>query len=981
MLLPKEIRTPVNALVLVLLFTLTVFAQRSGSLRGQVTDQFGAVIVAASVTLIDQNGREQTTQTDDRGAYRFNGLAPGVYSVRVRQGGFANYDEAGLNLSAGVTTHDVKLGVTIETQRVTVDDARLLSTDPNTNKGARIISGKELNALSDDPDELAAQLNALAGPAAGPSGAQIFVDGFTAGPVLPDKQTIREIVINQNPFSAEYERIGFGNIQIFTRPGAGKLHGSSAFTFSDAVLNSRNPYALNRPPYQRRLIESNLNGPLFKKATFFVTFGRRDLDDTAVVNAKSLDAALNPITVSEAVLTPKRFMGIAPRLDFLLNKNNTLSVRYGYNLVDLAKQGIGGFTLSSRAFDYSDRLNILQLIEMSILNPKTVNEFGFQYIWYNITQKSKDPSPGLIVLDAFSGGGSQIGNYSFDRNEGELRNYTTVTTRAHSTKFGARLRWARISDIAPTNFGGTFTFVGGTAPQLDAANHVVIGSGGQPVLTDINSLERYRRTLLFQHLGFSGASIRAMGGGATQLTMAGGNPFAEVRQWDTGPFIQDDWKVRPDFTISAGLRYQYQTQIHSSKLFAPRLSFAWTPWFTNKGQPKTVIRGGAGVFYDLIRTSTTLQANRFDGNTQKQFIVTDPALLDLFPAIPSSNALAALSQPQTIWRKVSDLTEPYYIQSSISLERSLPRNTNLSISYIETRGLHQLRSRNLNAPAPGTGIRPYGNAFNVYDFETSGSYRQHLLVVNAQLRPDARINLNVNYAFGKASGDTDGAGSFPADSYNLSTEYGRSSFDVRHRLTMTGSIDTRWGIGFFPLVIASSGAPFNIITGADANADSLFLDRPAFATDAGRSSVKSTSFGAFDLAPLPGARIIPRNYGEGPGYFSVNLRVARTFGFGGAAKATAQGNAGAGKNAAGAKAQSAAPARASGRPEDKPYKLTLSLFASNLFNHTNKGTPVGNLTSPLFGTTNSLSGQSQFGFGASAAQANRSLSLRAQFSF
>ena len=915
----------------------TAFAQRGGTLRGQVRDEFGAVIVGASVTLIDANGKEQETQTDDRGTYRFNNLSSGAYSLRTAQTGFAIYHKAGLNVGPGITTHDVKLNVTIETQRVTVDDARSLNTDPNSNKSARVISGKELNALSDDPDELAAELNALAGPAAGPSGTQVFVDGFTAGPVLPDKQTISQIVINQNPFSAEYERIGFGNIQIFTKPGTGKFHGGAGFTFSDAIFNSRNPYALNRPPYQRRGIEGNLSGPLSKRASFFFGVGRRDIDDTAVINATTLDASLNPISISQAVVTPKGFLNVGPRFDFALNKSNTLSFRYNLNTTDLSKQGIGGFNLASRAYDYSDRFHIMQVIDMAILNPRTVNEFGFQYLWYNITQKSQDPSTGLIVLDAFSSGGSQIGNYSFKRGEGELRDYVTITSVKHTLKFGARLRWAHISDIAPTNFGGTFVFT---------------------------SLDQYRRTL--QHTSTP-----------TQLIIAGGNPFAEVRQWDIGPFIQDDWKMRPDFTLSAGVRYQYQTNIHSKVLFAPRVSFAWTPWFTTKGQPKTVIRGGAGVFYDLIRTSTTLQANRFDGNTEKQYIVTDPALLNLFPAIPSSSGLTALSQPQTIWRKASDLTEPYYLQSSISIERALPRHTTLSISYLDTRGLHQLRSRNLNAPAPATGIRPFGNAFNVYDYETTGTYRQHLLVFNASLRPSAKINLNANYTFGKATGDTDGAGSFPADSYNLTTEYGRSSFDVRHRLTLTGSIDTHWGISFFPLVIGSTGTPFNIITGLDNNLDSLFTDRPAFATDLSRASVRQTPFGNFDLVPLPGARIIPRNSGDGPGYFSVSLRMAKVFGFGSVAQpsAKAQAGSGPGKGAAFGKIQQRA------KPEDKPYKLTISLFVANLFNRTNKGTPIGNLSSPLFGISNALSGNSQFTFGASAAQSNRSVSLRAQFSF
>lgn len=968
MLPAREIRILVIAGT-VLLSAVSVLAQRTASLRGQVTDQMGAVIVGASISLTDQNGKSVAAQSDDRGNYQLSNLPPGRYDVRASQSGFATFEQ-GLDLQTASTTLDIRLSVTIETQRVTVDDMRTLSADPASNQSARVMRGKDLEALSDDPDELAAQLNALAGPAAGPGGTQVFVDGFTAAPVLPDKQTIREIVINQNPFSAEYERIGFGNIQIFTKPGTGKIHGGGAFFFSDAKLNSRNPYALNRPPYQRRTIEGNLSGPLSKRASFFFSVGRRDVEETAIINALTLDNSLNPFQVSEAVLAPRAFTNVSPRFDLLLNQNNTLSIRYNLNAVDLEKQGIGGFSLASRAFDYSDRLHILQLIEMSVLNPRALNEFGFQYIWYNISQTSLDPAPGLIVLDAFSGGGSQIGNYSFDRGEGELRNYTTITSRAHTTKFGARLRWAHISDIAPTNFGGTFTFVGGAAPQLDASNQIVLGPGGQPIMIDISSLERYRRTLFFQRLGFSGANIRAFGGGAAQLTVAGGDPFAEVRQWDIGPFIQGDWKVRPDFTLSAGLRYQYQTNLESKLLFAPRLSFAWTPWFTNKGQPKTVVRGGSGVFYDLVRTSTTLQANRFNGSTQTQFVVTDPALLNLFPVIPSSGELAALGQPQTIWRKVANLTQPYYIQSSISIERSLPRNTTLSISYVNTRGLHQLRSRNLNAPTPA-GIRPFGNAFNIYDYETSGSYRQHLLVTNVTLRPNRRINLTANYTLGKASGDTDGAGSFPADSYNLSTEFGRSSLDVRHRFTLTGSIESKWGIGFFPLIIASSGSPFNIITGSDSNADSLFLDRPAFATDLTRSSVRRTSFGDFDLVPLPGAQIIPRNFGNGPAYFSVNLRIARTLGFGSVPKA--QGNAASGAGNQGR-------AGSSSRPEDKPYRLNISLLISNLFNHTNQGTPIGNLTSPLFGKSNSLSLTGQGAFGGSPSS-NRSISVRAQFSF
>jgi Carboxypeptidase regulatory-like domain/TonB dependent receptor len=928
------------AVIFCLFATVTVCAQRSTSLRGHVTDQLGAVIVGVTITLTDANGQKQTAQTDSNGVYHFDSLAVGAYDLRATQKGFAPFTETGVNVARGVNDHNIQLAITIDEQKVTVGDARTLDIDPNANKSARVISGNELNALSDDPNELAAQLDALAGPAAGPSGTQVFVDGFTASGPLPDKQTIREIVINQNPFSAEFERIGFGNIQIFTKPGTGKLHGGGAFTFNDAIFNSRNPYALNRPPYERRVLESNLSGPLSKRVSFFFNFGYRAQDDVAAINATTLDAGLNPQTVSDGVVEPKRFMNGGPRLDFALNKNNTLTVRYIANFQDLKKLGIGGFSLTSRAFDFTDHLHILQVVDMAILNPRMINEFGFQYIWDFQTQKPADPSSGIVVIDAFSGGGAQIGNASFKRHEDEFRDYVTMTLRAHTVKFGARYRWAHISDISPTNFGGTFIFT---------------------------SLDQYRRTLLHTAT-------------PSQLIVAGGNPFAEVRQWDIGPFIQDDWKMRPDFTLSAGLRYQYQTNLKSNLMFAPRLSFAWTPWLTPKGQPKTVIRGGAGVFYDLVRTSTTLQANRFDGHTELQYIVTAPALLSLFPAVPSSAALTALSQPQTIWVKTTDMTEPYYLQTSFSLERTLPRNSTLSISYVGTRGLHQLRARNLNAPAPVTGVRPFGNSVNVYDYETTGLFNQHLLVVNAQLRPSRRINLTANYTLGKANGDTDGVGSFPADSYNLRNEYSRSTFDVRHRFTLTGTIETFWGIGFFPLVIAQTGSPFNIITGLDTNSDSLFVDRPAFATDLTRASVRRTAFGNFDLLPLPGATIIPRNFGNGPGYFSFHMRFQKTFGFGSVhAPARAQSAPGPTRGAASANGAASRPAQAS-RPEDKPYKLIISLAVANLFNRTNPGTPIGNLSSPLFGLSNSLSLIGQAGFGANTSS-NRSVTLRAQFTF
>ncbi|HEU4506889.1 MAG TPA: carboxypeptidase regulatory-like domain-containing protein [Pyrinomonadaceae bacterium] len=932
----------------ILFVLLVAFSSQSGSIRGVIQDELGGVIVGATVSFTNEQGQTQTAVSDANGIYRLN-VAPGKYSLTVTQTGFATFQQTISFADSQPRTINVTLKVAALEGQVTVDPGATITTDPAANKSALVLKGNDLSALSDDPSELAAELSALAGPAAGPSGAQVLVDGFTAGPTLPDKQSIREIVINQNPFSAEWERIGFGNVQINTRPGTGQFHGSGAFTFSDAVLNSRNPYAANRPDYQRRIYDANLNGPLSKRSSFFMAFTHREINDTAVVNATALDSSLQPVQISEAIVTPRNSTFVLPRFDMQLNKTNTLSARYTYVAHDFQNQGVGGFSLASRGFHQKEQLHIFQLIETAVLSPRIANEAAFQYIWYYMQQNTNDRGPGLIVLDSFSGGGSQIGNYSFDRGEGELRDYMTMSMGRHSLKFGARLRWAHISDIAPTNFGGTFTFSGGAAPALDANNNIIPGS-----FVDINSLDRYRRTLLFQQLGFSPASIRLHGGGASQLTIATGGAFAEVRQWDLAPFIQDDWKLRPDLTLSLGLRYQVQTNIDSKRLFAPRVSFAWTPWAKGTGAPKTVIRGGAGVFYDLIRTNITLQSNRFNGSNQTQYIVDDPLLLDLFPNVPSDAALAGLNQPQTLWAREAGLTQPYFIQSSISVERSLPRNVTLSLSYVNTRGLHQLRARNINAPVLGQ--RPFGTSDNVYQYETSGIYKQQLFVVNGTLRFNPRFSINTNYTLGKGEGDTDGQGTFPAESYNLATEFGRASTDIRHRFTLAGNVETRWGLSFSPLIVALSGAPFNITSGADRNEDSIFSDRPSFATDLTRASVVQTSFGAFDLAPLPGSTIIPRNFGDGPGYFSVNLRVSKTINFGPVQ-------------------------RAAGQAETRPYRLTFSVAIANLFNHTNEGAPIGNLTSPLFGVSNSLAQFTPLGTGGGAATSNRSMALRAQFSF
>src|SRR5205823_4979864 len=259
------------------------------------------------------------------------------------------------NTEVDVTTRtgqlDVILKVTIEQQKVTVAaDTTGVNTEPENNVGALVLRGADLESLPDDPDDLAAALQALAGPAAGPNGGQIYIDGFSGGR-LPPLSSIREIRINANPWSAEYDRPGFGRIEILTKPGTDRFRGQASFNFNNQDFNSRNPFAPTRAPYMVRNYGGNLSGPITKKkASFFFDFEKRDINDEAVVNATILDQSLNIVPFSQTVAIPNRRTEFSPRIDYQLNAKNTLVARYEYEH-SRGIGGVGGYNLDSRRYN------------------------------------------------------------------------------------------------------------------------------------------------------------------------------------------------------------------------------------------------------------------------------------------------------------------------------------------------------------------------------------------------------------------------------------------------------------------------------------------------------------------------------------------------------------------------------------------------------------------------------------------------------
>ena len=959
--------------------------QAPGTLRGQVSDEFGGVIVGASVTLTDASGKSKSVVTGSDGAYSVAGLTPGRYTIRVVATGFALHESADVEVNAGRNElPQITLGVSLEKEEVTVASEGPLSVD-TASAGAIVLKGKDLEALPEDPDELAAALQALAGPAAGPNGGQITIDGFEGGRV-PPRDSIREVRVNDNPLSAENDRPGFGGIQIFTKPGTEKLRGSFGGSFNDESMNSRNPFLQSekRPPFQWRMYSGNLSGSIVpKKSSFFLDFHRGETDDNDLVNGLRLDPSdpSQTLPLNFAILSPRRNWGINPRVDYAINDKHTLVGRYSFFHNDDLNLGVSQYSLPERAFDSTLSNHTVQLTETAIVNKSTVNETRFQFIR---TRSEQSPlTEGLAavnVFDAFFAGSSPGGNSFNQSKRWEVTNTTTQARGAHSLKFGARLRGIRLSDFSENNYNGTYTF---------------------------SSLEQYRQAL-------AGNAV------PTQFSVIAGEPLAEISQVDFGGFVQDDWKLRPNLTLGGGIRYERQTNLNSAFNFAPRLYLAWSPDGGGGRTAKTVIRVGAGIFYDRINENIALTNERLGGaGLQQQFVVRDPALLagTVFDAeghVVSGGLtaadLAGFGTATATRQLAPDATAPYSYITGVILTRQLTKTATLNVFFSTFDTRHLLRSRNINAPTTIGGVfrRPQVGVGDIYQYETSGtqSMKQLNIGVSKQFRPG--FSLNVNYTIGKAQSDAD-FGQFPMNQYDLSGEYGRTSWDARHRIFIIGSaVIPKLNISLNPMIMANTGRPFNIITGLDDNGDGIINDRPAFAdSNTPAADLVQTPFGNFDLRPKPGQTIIPRNYAEGPGFFTVNLRVGRSFSFGdlpGAAERRRQlaeqkkqdqqrGGSSNRGGASSAASRGSAPQVMGGMgggmmiqmggpsgAEGKRYTMNFSLNFINLLNRTNLGTPVGNLRSANFGE--SLFPAFTFGFGGGNSNAgNRRVQASVRFSF
>jgi hypothetical protein len=1009
----------------------------TGTLRGHIADPTGALIPGAAVTITNAAGATvKSTNSDAAGAYSVSGLAAGGYVVQATYQGFAPFTSTTLQLAVGQSKRvDVSMAVEVEQQQVVVtDDSPTVSTDAGNNASAIVLKGKDLDALSDDPDELSNELTALAGPSAGPNGGQIYIDGFTGG-TLPPKSAIREIRINQNPFSAEFDHIGYGRIEILTKPGTDTLHGRGFVQGNDNAFNTENPFA-PPPAYHSIQYNGTISGALDKKASFFLSVEGRNSPDASIYSVEipsfNSDGTLGdqytiptgPMT--GALSSTANRIEVSPRLDLQLGSKNTLTVRYQYEWGS-SSGSIGSTSLPSQSTSSSTSEHSVQLMDSQIINEHIVNETRMQYRLAPtlITPVTNAPTtlmsspittpvstaPTINVPGFFTGGGNGS-QYSSDRNTHiEVQNITTMSVGAQAIKIGTWLRDNRDANTSQSGFNGAFSFPS-IAAFVDTLNGIAQGETVAQIAAACPTLGTCTpNKLSYSAPGSSGKSAYV------------GNVF------DAAVFFQDDWKVNQILTLSGGLRWEGQNHIADHSDWAPRVAFAYALDGHKKGTTaKTVLRGGFGLFYDRFGISSLMGLERYNGgpNAEVQTVVNNPTCFSLTSLtdaqnMAGSNCSSGSANPQQIQQLDPTYHSPYNEQVGTSLERQLTKTTTLTFTYLHTNGVHQLATRDSNAyePLPGTtfynsttGSRPNPSFGPVDEIYPQAVFKQNQLIVNVNARIKPTLSFIGFYTANFADGDTGTA----SNSYNLKQDYGRAGFIRRNMVFLMGNYTGPWGITFNPFLIAQAGRPFNVTTDVDLTGDDFFNDRPGYASSStscssGSAEFVETSFGCLDVTPQSGATLLPANIGNSPASVAVNLRVSRSFGLGpklqsqnGANGAAGQrqggpggggpmmglgggpggGGGGGGRGGGGGYGPQAA-------NTGRKYSLTFSAQALNLFNDINYGTPSGSVIPTLLtGSTTEYGPGNRFEkstslaggiFASPSGSASRRIFFQAAFNF
>jgi hypothetical protein len=902
-----------TSFVFVLILSLagsTMLAQNT-PFRGKVVDDQSAVMIGASVTI--KRGTQTVFQgkTTEQGLFLAQ-LPPGDYSVEISSEDFDTLTQpihVAANMPA-LTTYTMKLAQ-VRAEVTVQETANQVALDPDSNLTATVLDQDFIQQLPDDTDELTAYLTELAGPRANAAGGVDFIiDGFNGG-ILPPKDQILQIRINSNPFSTEFSRPGFGRIEIITKPGTGQFHGNVQFNFRDQALNG-NPAlgttfspAPPKAPYQRRNYQGGFNGPLVKnRATVSMNFNREDDNPSSQLYGTD---PLTGLAESGYVINPTTRQNVNARGQWGLtsNQRHILNFNLQYGTRNLLNQGVGGTSLpnsplGSNAYNTYTKQQEIQLRETEIITSSLVHETRFEY-----DRNSSNTLPENLVGPTITISG--ISQFGSSNNRAESRNYTlqfanalSFTSRKLTLKAGVQVERFNQWQFSQSNFNGSYTF-------QDYASYLA----NKPNL----------------------------------FTLTSGVPTIQVGQWTVGIFAQTDYKLTNRLLLSAGARYQAQTNISDHNDFDPRVAIA------QQLDKATVLRVGFGTFHQSLGVGTVQSLIQNDGLRQLRFVCSAPACAATYPINP---ALISTGTASSIYVEAAGLRTPYTLNTAVSLERSLPHGLVVTASLDDIKSVHLYRGRDINAPLPDTLIRPNPAAGILDQLESTGNARFDSLTLSFRHRI-GNLNTFGNYTYSTSHNDSSGAFSLPSDNYNLRSDWGIANNNVRHRF-QTG-INYRFPFGFLANsnILANTGRPYNETLNIP-GVDGQMNQRPSG---------------------------VPRNSLSGPGSFNVGLNVTRTFvlregapvqprpgegdqqrggrggGFGGGGFGRGGGERGGpgGGGPRGGGPGGGGRGGFGGGNGASAGSVTMTLFTNttNVFNHTNLSTPSGTLNTPYFGISKTKS--------------------------
>ena len=834
-----------------MMFPLLLLADESGNITGKVVESGGGRLTGVKVTLVnEETNTKQEVVTAEDGRFSFPDLTPGTYLLQIEASGFEPYKA---NIQVGTEKLNplkIKLKLeTVEEEVIVRPDTSNDRISPESNVQSMKVDETFFSGLPLAIDYLLPFIGTFTSPAAqGSEGTSIVVDGIEGGDLDMPATAIRTVKINRNPYSAEFQHPGGARAEITTKHGHHhRYYGSAAFFARNSVFDARNAFAGTKPELNRRFfVEGGLSGPLpGKNGNFFVAGDRLMDEESAVVNALNTVALTGPVNLN--VPAPRRRDHLFSRAQWSPTEMQTLSLNYTFSDHSSENNGVGALSLPEQGASASGHTHRAQLIESAAFSPEFRNQIILVFKDETSRSGNQASGPEILVNGVFTGGPSQ----TFDGKEArafDVQDTATYIRGKHSFLFGATIRtdWWNVFDA--TKFGGTFFF-----SSLDQYRNVVQNHVGTPDLFQANQ----------------------------------GDPSVSYSTQHTSGFAQDTMRVLPNLSLTFGLRYDWQNTLDDRKDLAPRLALAFAPG----KRKRTVLRAGAGIFYDNLPRTATQQAFLLDGVRVREIDITNPSYPDPF----QGGQLSSL--PPSITRVSSAAQSPYLIQTSAGVEEEVWGGTWLSLEYSYLRGVHLFRLRDINAPRPpGTGPRPDPNFLNVDEIESTAFVQGHAATLTFRGGWGKHFKGYAQYVFSKYTNNTGGVLALPANNYDLRSETGPADFDRRHRVNFAGVVPFPFGFRMGSILSAASGAPFNITTGSDPNGDTI--TRP------------------------PG---VTRNTGRGPGMVQLDVRLTKVFSL----------------------------ERASDSKHRRTRRsLEFSVDAFNAINHTNVTRIIGVVSSPLFAKAN-----------------------------